>query len=103
MPALAAFANHDSPSGPAQVWKVARPRSISRVAPVAGDLERAVELVRDPERADEVAAGAAVDDRELDALDARDPVHDLVHRPVAADGDEELAPLAAASRASSAR
>jgi hypothetical protein len=46
--------------------------------------------VRDPERADEVAAGAAVDDRQLDGFDPGDPVHDLVHRPVAADGDDQL-------------
>jgi hypothetical protein len=46
--------------------------------------------VRDPERAHEVAAGSAVEDRQLDAVDACDPVHDLVHRPVAADGDEQL-------------
>jgi hypothetical protein len=59
----------------------------------AGDLERAVELVWDPERAHEVAAGPAVNDRQLDALDAGDPVHDLVHGPVAADHDEELGAL----------
>ena len=58
--------------------------------PVAGDLERSFELVRDPERADEVAAGSAVDDCELDAVDSGDPVHDLVHRSVAANRDQEL-------------
>jgi hypothetical protein len=30
-----------------------------------------------------------VDDRELDPVDAGDPVHDLVHGSVAADGDQE--------------
>jgi hypothetical protein len=30
-----------------------------------------------------------VDDRELDALQAGDPVHDLVHGPVAPDRDEQ--------------
>jgi hypothetical protein len=45
--------------------------------------------VRDAERADEVAAGAAVDDRELDVVDSRDAVHDLVHRAVAADGHDQ--------------
>ena len=47
------------------------------------------ETMRDAERAHEVAAGAAVDDRELDAVDACDAVHDLVHGPVAADCDEQ--------------
>jgi hypothetical protein len=46
--------------------------------------------VRDPERADEVAAGASMHDRELDAVDARDPVHDLVHCAVPADGDDQV-------------
>ena len=54
-----------------------------------GDVERAVERVGDLECADEVAAGAPVDDRELDVVDSCDPVHDLVHRAVAADGDDQ--------------
>ena len=45
--------------------------------------------MRDAERAHEVAAGAAVDDRKLDALEARDAVDDLVHGSVPADGDEQ--------------
>jgi len=45
--------------------------------------------VRDPERADEVAAGAAVHDRELYALDPGDSVHDLVHGPVPAHCDQQ--------------
>ena len=53
------------------------------------NVEGALELVRDVERADEVAAGAAVDDRELDVVDSRDAVHDLVHRAVAADGHDQ--------------
>ena len=54
-----------------------------------GDLDRGVELARDPVRADEVDAGAARNHRELDAADPDDPGCDLVHRPVAADGDHE--------------
>jgi hypothetical protein len=53
------------------------------------DVERAFDLVRDAERADEVSARAAVHDRELDVIDARNPVHDLVHGAVPAHGDDQ--------------
>jgi hypothetical protein len=46
--------------------------------------------VRDSEGPDEIAAGSAVDDCKLDAADSGDPVHDLVHRSVAADRNQEL-------------
>ena len=41
------------------------------------------------EGADEVASGASVHDRQLDVLDACDPVHDLVHGAVPADRDDQ--------------
>ena len=78
-----------SPSRPAQVRRVARPEVDGGRAPVASDLERSLDAVRDAEGAHEVAAGAAVDDRKLDALEGRDAVDDLVHGAVAADGDEQ--------------
>ena len=90
IPALPMFANHVLPSRPAQVRSVARPRSISRVAAVVRDRQRVFDAMRDSERAHEVAAGAAVDDGQLDVVGARQPVDHLVHRAVAADRDEEL-------------
>ena len=56
---------------------------------VAGDVERLLEAVRNVERAHEVAAGAAMDDRELDAFEARDAVDDLVHGSVTTDRDKQ--------------
>jgi hypothetical protein len=44
--------------------------------------------VRDLVGADEVPAGSSRDDRDLDALEPRDPVGDLVDGAVAADDDE---------------
>ena len=76
------------PGAVARAPEVDRPRGRS-----AGDVERSLELVRDPERADEVAAGAAVHDRELHPVDPCDPVHDLVHRAVPADGDQQAGAL----------
>ena len=58
-------------------------------AAVEGDLDGVLELPRDPVRTDEVPAGAAGDDRELD-LEPGDPVRDLVDSAVAADGDEQV-------------
>jgi len=55
--------------------------------------------VRDPEGADEIPSGAAVDDRQLDAVQPGDPVHHLVHGPVPADRDQQ----AGASRGRLAR
>ena len=45
--------------------------------------------MRDVERADEVSAGASVDDGELDAVEPRDAVDDLIDRAIPADGDEQ--------------
>jgi hypothetical protein len=45
--------------------------------------------VRNAVGADEVAAGSAVEDGELDASRTRDPVHDLVHRAVAAHDNQK--------------
>ena len=47
-----------------------------------------VELRRDPVRPSEVHAGAERDRRQIDVASG-DAVHDLVQRPVAADGDDE--------------
>ena len=47
-----------------------------------------VEPVWDCVGADEIAAGASGEDRELDVCPAGDPVHDLVDGSVAADGHQ---------------
>ena len=62
----------------------------SRARPSTRDVDRAVELVRNAVRADEVPAGAARDDGDLGLLEVVDPVRDLVDRAVAADDDEQL-------------
>src|SRR3546814_16581502 len=54
-----------------------------------GDVERPVELVRDPVGAGEVPARPPWDHGDLDVVAAGDPVRDLVDRAVAADHDEE--------------
>src|SRR5205814_10695191 len=46
--------------------------------PLQRDAQRVVQPTRDAVRPHEVPPGAAGDDRELDAVAARDPVHDLV-------------------------
>jgi hypothetical protein len=48
-----------------------------------------LELARDAERAHEVAAGAARDQGEVD-VQTGEAVGDLVDRPVAADGDDQV-------------
>ena len=50
---------------------------------------RVVEARRDAVRAAEILTGPGGKDRQLDAR-ARDPVHDLVQRAVAADDDEQV-------------
>ena len=62
-------------------------------AAAAQQLERALRLLRDAVGADRVAPGAEGQDRELGPGRAarREPVDDLVDRPVAAQRDDELA------------
>ena len=65
--------------------EVDRPRP-----PAERDANCVLELRGNAERADEVAAGASGDDGELGTLGTHEPVDDVVHRPVAAHGDEQV-------------
>ena len=82
-----------------------RPRSIVRVSPVERDPGCRGDVVADPERADEVAAGAARDQRHVrGVVEPGEPVHDLVARePSPPTTTSRRAPPSAASRASSPR
>ena len=91
MPALAMLANQVVSSLPAHVRSVARPRSISRTAPSRA-IPSALPACADAERADEVAAGAAVKDGQLDTRKAGDAVDDFVDRAVPADVTSRRAP-----------
>jgi len=85
MPALPTFSFAAGPEPVVRAAEVDRAR-LARER----DLDGAVDLPRQPERAGEVPAGSARDHRDLDAVAFRDPVHDLVHRSVASDDDQQL-------------
>ena len=77
-----------------------RPRSIADDACIdladcslSRDVDGAVEVAWDVERAHEVPARAARDDGELDVAGADHAVDDLVHGPVAADDDQQRGAL----------